>query len=149
MMSSGSSSGAAGGAGSEDDRDDSNKTNNTPPDFLLRKRRGGMNNCLFDSVIHTFSRNNLPLPTQESQALREMCDDILKAEGMPLIPHGEPAGEQYIQALSKILNVSIKIFKDHPNNYMTSVKHSDVADDAVCVSIVHLGTREHGHWVGL
>lgn len=116
-----------------------------------KKTRRGMNNCLFDSVIEAFKKEGKKelLPTEDSQKLREICDEILEKEGFPLIPHGEPAGEQYIQALSKLLNHTIKIHKDHPDNFVADVKHSDVSDVCPSISIVHLGSEDCGHWVSL
>lgn len=138
-----------------------------------RKGRGGMNNCLFDSVILSAknvkgvdgtTNNKILLPTEDSQELRQICNQLLEKEGFPLIPDGEPAGEQYIQALSKILNCKIKIYKNHPENFIADVKHSDVvvgcrsesegdetSETAAVntISIVHIGPEECGHWVSL
>ncbi len=119
--------------------------------------RRGMNNCLFDSVIASVKarrqeeEKNFNLPTEDSQELRDLCNKLLEKEGFPLIPDGEPAGEQYIQALSKILDCKIKIYKNHPENFVADVKHSDVSEDESCkdISIVHVGPEEHGHWVSL
>ena len=122
-----------GGGGGENDKEEEKK---------------GANNCLFDATVKAC---NLVDPKTgkpcNSQILREKCDEILKEEGLPLIPHGEPAGEQYLQALSRILNKRIKVYKGNRTNFVAEIGHSDVPEDADHFSIVHLGSQLAGHWV--
>jgi hypothetical protein len=114
---------------------------------------GGGNNCLFDAVIASTSlRCPLSGRVANSQRLRDLCDCILEREGLPTIQKGEPAGEQYLQALSYATRrpLSVYIYK---KGKIADVAHETVAtttaDDPVDpIPIIHMGSQLNGHWVG-
>jgi hypothetical protein len=108
----------------------------------------GRNNCLFDATIEACGLfDPITGKPSNSQELRERCDVVLKEQGLPLIPHGEPAGEQYLQALSFVLKRKIKIYKGGRENFVAEIKHSDVDENVEPFSIVHTGSQLNGHWV--
>lgn len=111
------------------------------------EKKGG-NNCLFDATIEACGLfDPVTGKPSNSQELRERCDVVLKEQDLPLIPHGEPAGEQYLQALSFILKRKIKIYKGDRENFVAEIRHSDVDENAESFSIVHTGSQLNGHWV--
>lgn len=101
------------------------------------------NNCLFDAVI-----KSADLKGKSALDLRIEAEGVLTSEGFPLIPRGEPAGEQYIGALSKITERPIFVKKD---NARFEVRHESVPEAAGNAPIVieHLGNAMGGHWEGI
>jgi hypothetical protein len=106
--------------------------------------RDGGNNCLFEASLNALK---IDWRRVSPQMLRNACDIVLKEEGLPIIPRGHMAGEQYIQALSKIFSRRINVYKRAFGPGAIPIKHEDVPDDAPSFSIKHLGHQEAGHWV--
>lgn len=103
----------------------------------------GANNCLFEATLDALSIDKRRITPQ---MLRNVCDLVLSKEGFPLIPKGETAGEQYLQALSKIFERKIIVDK---NGYKSSVviRHWEVPEDCEQFKLRHLGHSVFGHWV--
>jgi hypothetical protein len=101
------------------------------------------NNCLFDAVLHS---SGLAQQGANSQGLRNECDKVLLSEGMPLIPRGTPAGEQYLQAISCVLNRGIRVYRDDWSGPI-DIKHELVSPSAEVIHIKHIGNSLHGHWL--
>lgn len=104
----------------------------------------GGNNCLFDAVLEASSLKNRS--SGRSQRLRELCDAILTKEGLPLIPNGMPAGEQYIQACSLAIGRPIRVCSSGSGSVFI-VAHSRVAEGEASIAITHVGEQMAGHWV--
>ena len=102
------------------------------------------NNCLFDAVRNTCETLRTRFTT--SQALREACSTELKAEGFPIIPNGEPAGEQYLQAISKISQSPIEVVRGNTN---TLISHSEDFMKSTPITIRHVGSTVGGHWMAV
>jgi hypothetical protein len=119
------------------------------PGFLKPPDDKG-NNCLFQAVITSgVLRDPITNITANPQALRDICDQLLKEEGLPLFQIGTPAGEQYLPALSKILHRQIAVFKN--KTFLSLISHEDVTADpdnkTLPILIEHQGQAENGHWV--
>lgn len=114
-----------------------------PASIMAQTRRGG-NNCLFDAMICSLSARDASGKILCSQGLREHCDEILKSENMPIIPTGEPAGEQYLQALSKVFKCGISVMRG--GSHIATIRHSDVPETSPETTIRHMGAALCGHW---
>lgn len=106
---------------------------------------GGYNNCLFDAVISASEMKNPSTGSLvDSQRLREVCDSYLIQEGFPTIPINQPAGEQYLQALSRVLDRPVSVFSG--DSHIADVRHSLASENNDPVKISHSGTDMNGHW---
>lgn len=111
---------------------------------IMSQTTHGGNNCLFDAVISSLNARDQSGRRPNSQGLRESCDELLRSENMPLIPAGHPAGEQYLQALSKIFNCGLVVMRN--GQHVATVRHSDVSETSPETVIRHMGAALYGHW---
>ena len=104
------------------------------------------NNCLFDASIDYINSKSLGIYKYSSQYLRNECNKILKEEGLPIIPNGKPAGEQYLQALSKYFNMQILVKFD---GYSYTIRHGNLYNkcDVDTIKLRHIGSQMNGHWI--
>jgi hypothetical protein len=108
------------------------------------------NNCLFDATIAFLKNKYGYLYPHGSQHLREQCNKILEGENLPLIPDNMPAGEQYLQALSKFFHSKILVTY---GKFCYNIVHSDIAAEKedekklIVIKLTHLGDQDSGHWV--
>lgn len=102
------------------------------------------NNCLFEAMIDAFNKNGKWCPVK----LRQECNRLMIIEGFPLIEFGKPAGEGYLNILSKLFKVELIARFSGSNNKSISqhIRHSDVAENCEQVKLLHTGSRTNGHW---
>ncbi len=126
---------------------------------LIKKKRRRVvgNNCLFDATIdylnNATTTDTAQYYSKSSQDLRDECNEVLRAEGLPIIEDGLPAGEQYIQALSKIFNSVMEVRFSSGNSFF-KISHDDSlieSDDDGCggrtIKLRHVGPQMAGHWI--
>jgi len=112
----------------------------------------GKNNCLFAAAItymkRTPSRFERYLTiyggASGAQTLRDACTVSLREDGLPTIPDGKPAGEQYLNALSKVLRSIIEV--DIEKTGKTYRVIDTDAQFPSLIRITHAGSRRSGHW---
>jgi len=113
------------------------------PSMIVARRIG--NNCLFDAAIAYTSTNNLYRFDESSQCLRDKCNQILVEDGLPTIPDGMPAGEQYLQALSKYFKATIVVQFE---NFSQDICYTDDENFSnFTIRLRHVGSRMGGHWM--
>lgn len=142
------------------------------------------NNCLFDATIaalhqlglriiiktdvakrsklYTLGKQTLPVlfPYHEVSAdLRHASNYILRNEGLSGSPNGEPAGGEYIMALSKLLKIQFDVHSEtlvgtKSVPIVMRVKHETTPANAITIAIKHLKhpTKDRsidGHWIAI
>lgn len=111
-------------------------------------KREGMNNCLFLAVITATDLRSVSNPEilADPQALRNACKGFLEEEKMPIFADGTPAGEGYLQILSKMLRRKIIVYKNRVK--VAEIVHSDWERVTIpSIHLTHIGPPEAGHWV--
>lgn len=102
------------------------------------------NNCLFEAVlrqVRVVGRGGYDL---DSIKLRATCDALLMKQGMPLIDAGSPAGEQYLGALSELLDVPLRV---KLGDDILDVMFDEGVSRKEPVTLIHVGPSDAGHWL--